>query len=75
MSKRNVATVLWFAMGWTVGSILAIALGLPTILGVFMGVPFAWVIRAGPGRQVWSTRVYTPTPSQATAPGAPLTTE
>ena len=75
MSKRNVATVLWFAMGWTIGSILAIAVGLPTILGVFMGVPFAWVIRRGLGRQVWSTRVYTPETTTAVAPASPLATE
>jgi peptidoglycan biosynthesis protein MviN/MurJ (putative lipid II flippase) len=75
MSKRNVATVLWFAMGWTVGSILAIAVGLPSILGIFMGIPFAWLIRTGPLRQVWSTRIYTPTPSQAAMPGTPLATE
>jgi hypothetical protein len=75
MSKRNVATVLWFAMGWTVGSIVAIAVGLPSVLGVLMGIPFAWVIRTGPGRQVWSTRVYKPSPSQSAVPSSPLATE
>ena len=72
MSKRNVATVLWFAMGWTVGSILAIVLGLPSILGILMGIPFAWVIRNGPARQVWSTRTYAPESPGTGVPGSPI---
>ena len=75
MNKRNVATALWFVMGWTVGSILAIAVGLPTILGVLMGIPFAWVIRFGPGRQVWSTKVYTAEPTRSVPQGSPAATE
>jgi hypothetical protein len=75
MNRRNLATVLWFAMGWTVGSILAIAVGLPTILGVLMGIPFAWVIRNGPGRQVWTTKAYTAEPARSAPHGSPVATE
>jgi len=75
MNKRVVATVLWFAMGWTVGSILAVMVGLPSILGVFMGFPFAWAIRTVLGRQVWSTRVYTPKASGSAVPDSELATE
>lgn len=75
MNKRNVATVLWFAMGWTVGSILAIAVGLPSILGILMGIPFAWVIRTGPAGRVWSTRVYTGVPETGSVQATPLTTD
>jgi hypothetical protein len=75
MNKRNVATVLWFFMGWTIGSIVAIAVGLPTILGVLMGIPFAWVIRIGPGRRVWSTKVYTAEPARTAPHGSPAATE
>ena len=75
MNKRNVATALWFLMGWTVGSIVAIAVGLPTILGVLMGVPFAWVIRSGPGRHVWSTKVYTAEPARSVPHGSRAATE
>jgi peptidoglycan biosynthesis protein MviN/MurJ (putative lipid II flippase) len=75
MNKRNTATVLWFAMGWTVGSILAIMVGLPTIVGVLMGIPFAWFIRVGLGRRVWSTRIYTDEPARSAPEGSPLATE
>ena len=75
MNKRNLATVLWFAMGWTVGSIVAIAVGLPTILGVLMGIPFAWVIRIGPGRRAWSTNVYTAESARSALHGSPVATE
>ena len=75
MNKRNVATVLWFFMGWVLGSGLAIVVGLPTILAVLMGIPFAWVIRSGPGRQVWSTKVYTAEPSRPVRHGSPVATE
>ena len=75
MSKRNVATVLWFAMGWTIGSILAIAVGLPPIVGVLMGIPFAWVIRSGPGRQVWSSGTYAPESRRVGASGSPIAAE
>ena len=75
MSKRNVATVLWFAMGWTIGSIIAIAIGLPSIFGIVMGIPFAWVIRTGPAARVWTTRVYTGLPETTGMPAGQLTTE
>lgn len=54
MNKRNLATVLWFAMGWTIGSMAAVVVGLPTILGAFMGIPFALAVRSQPARRMWS---------------------
>jgi hypothetical protein len=75
MNKRNLATALWFGMGWMVGSALAIAVGLPTIVGVLMGIPFAWAIRIGPGRGVWSTRVYTAEPVTSVPQGSRVATE
>jgi hypothetical protein len=74
MNKRNLATVLWFLMGWTVGSMLAIVVGLPSILGVLMGIPFAAFIRRGPARRVWSPDALAAR-HERSAPSAPLATD
>ena len=68
MNKRNVATVLWFFMGWVLGSGLAIVVGLPTLLGAMLAFPFAAFIRLGPGRRLWSTEA---TPVASTAGPVP----
>lgn len=75
MNKRNVATVLWFAMGWTIGTIMAIAVGLPSILGVLMGIPFALAIRQGPAGRVWSPDALADRNERTAAPGSSLATE
>jgi hypothetical protein len=54
MNKRNVATVLWFLMGWTVGSVLAVMFNLPSYIGIVMGFPFAAAVRYGPLGRLWS---------------------
>jgi hypothetical protein len=61
MNKRNVATVLWFLMGWVMGSALAIMVGLPTLLGAMLAFPSAALIRLGPGRRLWSADSAAPT--------------
>ncbi len=50
MSKRNVATVLWFLMGWTLGSMVAVFSGYPSILGLALGLPVAALVHWGIGR-------------------------
>ena len=55
MNKRNLATVLWFVMGWMCGSAVAIVAGLPTLLGgALLAFAFAAFIRLGPGRRLWA---------------------
>jgi hypothetical protein len=54
MNKRNVATVLWFLMGWTIGSALAVIGGYPSIVGVAIGVPFAAIVRWDPSGRLWA---------------------
>lgn len=54
MNKRNVATVLWFLMGWTIGSALAIVAGLPTLVGVLLGIPFGAFVRWEPTGHLWA---------------------
>lgn len=61
MNKRNVATALWFLMGWTVGSGLAIMVGLDPLFGIVVGFPFALVVRWGPGGNIWYQPVATGT--------------
>ena len=68
MSKRNLATVLWFFMGWMFGSALAFVVGAPMILGgALLALLAAAFIRFGPGRRLWPTEAApaAPTPSAA----------
>lgn len=37
MNKRIVSALLWFYAGWTFGSLVALALGLNSILGLIIG--------------------------------------
>jgi hypothetical protein len=56
MNKRNVATILWFLMGWTAGSVAAVLAGLPSTIGLLVGVPFAAAVRYGPVGRLWDAR-------------------
>ena len=49
MNKRNVATLLWFLMGWSLALVLAAFAGLPSIL--------APVLAIGLGRLSGGTRI------------------
>jgi hypothetical protein len=72
MNKRNIATVLWFMMGWTIGSVIAIAVGIPTVLGALVGIPFAAIVRRDPTGLLWtrdSQRRIRPRETVATTPG------
>jgi hypothetical protein len=75
MNKRSLTIGLWFAMGWVLGSALAIAIGVPTIVGA---VPVAFaaaaiIRKASP--QLWTRRIYTDVPSRGAVPDASLATE
>lgn len=75
MNKRNVATVLWFAMGWVLGSALAIVVGVPTVAGgVLLAFASAAFIRAA-GRRLWSPEPATTQSTAGAVAHAPLATE
>ena len=76
MTKRNVATVLWFFTGWVVGSALAIMVGLPTLLGgVLLAFGFAAFIRVGPGRRLWPTEAAPAASASAAIPSGQFARE
>jgi len=53
MSKRTLATSLWFLTGWTLGLILAFAAGLPSLLGPVLAVLLAAVVYQDPTGRLW----------------------
>jgi hypothetical protein len=53
MSKRNVATFLWFIAGWTVGALATFFLGLPSGLNVVLAVTAAAVVWWDPTHRLW----------------------
>lgn len=55
MSKRNLATSLWFMVGWTVGAVIAFVAGLPSALALIVGVGFAAIVRWDPTGHLWAT--------------------
>ena len=75
MNKRNVATVLWFLMGWSLGSVLAILLDLPTLVGgVPLAIASAAFIRAV-GQRLWPTEAASARTTSAIVAHGPLATE
>lgn len=75
MNKRNAAIALWFLMGWTVGSVFAFMLGIPTLVG---GVPLAIASAAfirSAGQRLWPTVAPATRTTPAVATRAPLATE
>jgi hypothetical protein len=53
MSKRNLATILWFLSGWTFGSMLTLVFGLPGGLDVVFSVLAGGLIWADPAGLLW----------------------
>ena len=54
MTKRNIATVLWFVAGWWGGSLAAGLMGLPMILAYVPGILLAGLVRWDPTGALWS---------------------
>lgn len=54
MNKRNLATFLWFMVGWTVGAVVAFVAGLPSALALVVGVGLAAIVRWDPTGLLWS---------------------
>ena len=53
MTKRNLATVLWLLMGWTLGLMLAATAGLPSLTAPALGVLFAAIVHGDPSGRIW----------------------
>lgn len=54
MTKRNLASVLWFLAGWQAGGLLVGIVGLPWVLAFVPGVVMAVVVRWDPTGLFWS---------------------
>jgi hypothetical protein len=64
MTKRILATVLWFYAGWYGGALLADFLAVSPLLGPIVGAAAAALIAGDPRRIIWNVRSAT---SEATA--------
>jgi hypothetical protein len=60
MTKRNVATILWFLAGWSGGGLVAGLLGLPAIAAFVPGLLIAALVRWDPSGLFWPRTVAGP---------------
>ena len=56
MTKRLLATFLWFYTGWYAGALFADFLGLTTLLVPILGAAAAAVFAGDPRRLIWTAR-------------------
>lgn len=54
MNKRNVATLLWFLMGWSLALVLAAFAGFPSFLAPVLAAGLAVLVRWDPTGRLWS---------------------
>ncbi len=54
MGKRNLATVLWFLAGWSLGGLVVGLMGLPSLLAFVPGVLIAGLVRWDPTGLLWT---------------------
>ena len=54
MNKRNVASLLWFVAGWSLGGLVTGLTGAPAALAVAPGVVIAGLVRWDPKGWLWS---------------------
>lgn len=55
MTKRLLATFLWFYTGWYAGAFIASILGVSSVLGPILGVSAALLIGRDPLHRVWAS--------------------
>jgi hypothetical protein len=53
MSKRTVATSLWFLTGWALGSMLSAMAGWPSLVGPVLAIVLAGVVWWDPRHVIW----------------------
>ena len=68
MTKRILATVLWFYTGWYGGAIIADFLAVSPMLGPIIGAAAAALIAGDPRRIIWTARSVTKA-TRETSPG------
>ena len=56
MTKRILATVLWFYTGWYAGALIADFLTVSPMLGPIIGAAAAALIAGDPRRIIWNAR-------------------
>ncbi len=66
MTKRLLATALWFYTGWYAGALLADFLAISPMLGPIVGAAAAALIAGDPRRIIWTVRSAKPATSEAT---------
>jgi hypothetical protein len=66
MTKRILATILWFYAGWYAGATIAVFLGLSPALGPILGTAAAALIAGDPRRIIWTARPRTRTGRSST---------
>ena len=54
MSKRNLATVLWFFAGWVAAGGAFAMSGMPADLGIVVGAVLAGLVRWDPAGWIWA---------------------
>ena len=67
MTKRVVATVLWFYAGWYAGAMIAFLFGLSAALGPILATAAAGVVGLDPRHLIWAR----PASSSSAKPGRP----
>jgi len=53
MSKRLFSLALWFYAGWTLGAMIALAIGVSALLGPILGVAAAAIFGGDPRHLIW----------------------
>jgi len=77
MNKRILATVLWFMVGWTGGSMASFFLGLPDGLNVALAVLIGSVVWFDPAHLLWpqGRRILKNVPTTHRVPGGRLVSD
>jgi len=55
--KRLIGTILWFTVGWVVGSAGALVLGVGPALGPVLAVAMAGLVFIDPRRIIWTQAI------------------
>jgi hypothetical protein len=65
--KRVIAGLLWAYATWYLWSFVAVAFGLPTVLGAVLGLTIGGLVYADPMHRIWTRSTSPAATSQAAA--------
>ena len=71
MTKRTLAGLLWFGVGWTVGSMLSLGYSLPGLVAPVLAVALAGLVAWDPMGKIWPVDDRVPKPRFLTRRVAP----